>query len=357
MRGVYKPPKSSFYWIRYAGVDGKIIRESSRSTRKSDAGKLFMERKIEVADGKNPHKRPIQDVTLAEFAPEYLKIKESSQRSYYGTVRAVNQLIEDFGNRPLKKYDYALVQDWITARLARNKYATVYRYYAVLKNILRTAVKRRKMPNDALDSVLEVKMHKPKNERLRYLSKAECERLISECHGQLKAIVITALQTGMRRGEILSLKWQNVDLDNNLIKLDASMTKDSEVRTIPMTRLLRETLRGIERRPHIEYVFWNSATKTRITDIKTSYNAALKRTKILDFTFHDLRHTFASQYMIANGNISELQALLGHESTRMTERYVQLSNQHIKSGMERFEKRMSVSDEVEMKMTEKREVI
>ena len=92
----------------------------------------------------------------------------------------------------------------------------------------------------------ESKMFPENNKRLRYLSKEECKDLINACDNHVKPIVITALNTGMRKSEILSLKWDNVDLKHGFVLLD--MTKNGERREIPINDTLRITLQGITRR-------------------------------------------------------------------------------------------------------------
>jgi len=346
-RGIFKQRKSRYWYISYANVNGEIQRKSSKSTRKADAEAFLRQMKMEVDDGRNPNKRPIPNVTLAEFSPEYLRGKQEKQRSFDRTVRTVKQLAFDFRNIPLNQFTYALVEDWVNERLERNKYATVYRYFAVLKNMFKVAKNRRKMSVETFENVMQVKMSKPKNGRLRYLKdEKECDRLIDECYGHLKSIVIMALNTGMRLGEILLLRWQNVDFHNNRINLDASMTKSSEIRSIPMTKMLKSTLKSIERKPHIDYVFFNPQTEKRLTDIHHSFNNALKRAKITDFRFHDLRHTFATHFYMRTHDIRALQEILGHESLQMTLRYAQICDSHIEDGMRAFEGSVSGKCEV-----------
>jgi integrase len=91
------------------------------------------------------------------------------------------------------------------------------------------------------------------NRRLRYLSKDECRALLEYCNGHIRSIVIFALNTGCRRGEILSLKWDNVDLKHGFIRLD--MTKNGERRDIPISDL-RPVFQGMTRRLGVPYVFF-----------------------------------------------------------------------------------------------------
>ena len=164
------------------------------------------------------------------------------------------------------------------------------------------------------------------NRRLRYLSKEECDRLVKACAPHLRPVVITALNTGMRRGEILGLTWDRVDLQNSLILLD--ITKNGERREIPINSTLRETFKGLVRRLDNPHVFYDPATGKRLQDVKRSFSTALRRAKILDFHFHDLRHTFASHAVMAGVDLTTLKELLGHKTLTMTLRYSHLAPGH-----------------------------
>jgi integrase len=161
--------------------------------------------------------------------------------------------------------------------------------------------------SEVLKRIRKVKLLQ-ENKRLRYLTKQECHKLIQSCDNHLRPIVITALNTGMRKGEILSLKLDNVDLKNGFILLD--MTKNGERREIPINDTLQSTLQGITRRLDVPYVFFDAKTGKSYQDIKRSFATALRRAKITDFHFHDLRHTFASQLVMAGIDITTVKALL-----------------------------------------------
>ncbi|MFC1574159.1 tyrosine-type recombinase/integrase [Candidatus Latescibacterota bacterium] len=349
MRGVYRrynkdgTLRSRFWQICYADVRGKIKRESSKSTRKSDAEALLRKRKMEVDDGRNPNKRPVPRITLAEFAPKYLGDKKDDQKSYDRTERIVSQLVDDLGHVMLNDFTFSRLQDWVNMRQELgNSKGTVYRYLAVLKNMLRVAKKRHKLSAETFAEIVEFDNPQPKNERLRYLSPEEYHRLVSEADGHTRQVIIIAVGTGMRKGELLKLRWQNVNYDNGKIQLDAAMTKDGDIRVIPMTPEVKHTLRSIDRSPHIDWV-WHDKHGRPYADVRKSFMAAVKRAKITDFTFHDLRHTFASNFVMAGGSLAALKTLLGHESMRMVMRYVTLAQGHIDNEIAEFGKRMQVT--------------
>ena len=219
---------------------------------------------------------------------------------------------------------------------------------------------------ETLKRVRQVKFLPENNKRLRYLSKEECRALLDNCKGHLNAIVTFALNTGCRRGEILSLKWDNVDLKHGFIRLDK--TKNGERRDIPISDDLKAVLQGITRRLDIPYVFFDSTNGAPFKDVKRSFKTACikaeiqKCTKcdyqkandttqkeiqycplcnsemmvkkgITDFHFHDLRHTFASHLVMAGVDITTVSKLLGHKSLTMTLRYAHLAPNHLQNAV------------------------
>lgn len=185
---------------------------------------------------------------------------------------------------------------------------------------------------DVLKRVRKVKLLEENNRRLRYLSKEECQALIDACADHLRPIVVTALNTGMRKGEILSLKWENVDLNHKFILLDR--TKNGERREIPINATLRATLIGIKRRLDISHVFYDQLTGSSYGDIKNSFNGACKRAGINNFRFHDLRHTFASHLVMEGVDLTTVSRLLGHRDLTMTLRYSHLSPLHLSKAVD-----------------------
>ena len=158
------------------------------------------------------------------------------------------------------------------------------------------------------------------------LANDECRTLIDACVSHLKPIVIAALNTGMRKEEILSLEWEkHVDLKHGFILLD--ITKNGDRREIPINQTLKNTLQGIPRRLDSPYVFIDQDGK-RFKNVRRSFHSALRKTGIKDFTFHDLRHTFASHLVMSGVDITTIKELLGHKTLSMTLRYAHLAPSH-----------------------------
>jgi integrase len=192
--------------------------------------------------------------------------------------------------------------------------------------MLTKAVQWEMVNEEIREKVRRVKLLAENNRRLRYLSIDESQTLIKECDNHLRPIVITTLNTGMRKGEILNLKWENVDLKNGFILHDK--TKNGERREIPINAGLKDELQGEIRRLDVPNVFFDPATGRPYQDVKKSFKSACRRAVIKDFVFHDLRHTFASQLVMAGADIATVKELLGHKTLTMTLRYAHLAPSH-----------------------------
>ena len=175
---------------------------------------------------------------------------------------------------------------------------------------------------------------KENNKRSRYLDQDEINRLLKACiNDYTKDIIVTVLNTGMRRQEVLSLKWDQVKRDG-FIYLFALMTKTDEDRQIPINDDLAELFKNIRQRVQLRtgYVFCDKKGRA-FSEIKTSFEPALKRANIENLRFHDLRHTFASHFVMRGETIKELQEILGHKTITMTMRYAHLSQEHKKKAV------------------------
>lgn len=323
-KGIYK--RGRMWWIRYAGPDGRIRFESSQSTSFKDALGVLIKRKKEVMEGNSPMpSKRIGNHTFKELADSYLTWAHR-QRSFSSKRGFVLQLLEAFGNLPLRFFTTKLVEEFQTQRLTQgNKPATVNRLIATLKHMFTKAVDWDMVEEEALKRVRKVKLLREDNRRLRFLSKEEMLRLLESCSSHLHPIVLTAFNTGMRKSEILNLRWNQVDFKHGFILLE--VTKSGERREIPMNQILRETLRKIPRRLNNPHVFTNGKGKP-YKDVKGSFASALRKAGIKDFKFHDLRHTFASHLVMEGVDLTTVKELLGHKTLNMTLRYAHLAPGH-----------------------------
>jgi len=330
-KGIYK--RGNRYWIRYAGLDGRIAYEPSGSTKFREAEALLIQRKQAIKEGKQPEIKKIANHTFKELAVTYLLWVNGRQKSAKTKGYLINQLLPTYCNLPLRRFTTAIVEQLQTDLINRGlKNSSCNKVLNIFKHMFSKAVDWDMVESEVLKYVRKVKLLKDDSKRLRYLSKEECQALINACDPHLKPIVIIALNTGMRRGEILSLSWDNTDLKHGFILLD--VTKNGERREIPINDTLRKTLNGMTRRIDIQHVFYHPFNGKPYKEVKHSFNTACKRSGIKNFHFHDLRHTFASHLVMSGIDITTVSRLLGHKNLTMTLRYSHLAPSHMVKAMD-----------------------
>ncbi len=156
------------------------------------------------------------------------------------------------------------------------------------------------------------------------MSIEEEDRLLACSAPHLRPIIITALNTGKRRGEIFSLKWGNVDFENNQFIIDATNNKSKKVKNVPINSILRILLLGLRLKNGMkrEYVYLGDDGKP-IMDIKTAFLNACRRANIEGLRFHDLRHTAGTRMHEKGVQIEDISEIFGHSSIELTrKRYI-----------------------------------
>jgi len=339
-KGIFK--RGRIYWITYTGIDTLQKWESSKSIDRKDAEYLLSCRRKEVAEGITPviTKRN-QNFTFNDLAEKYCPFVQN-QRSYKTKKNFIDNLKKEFGALRLQSFSLSLLEGYQSRRLSEGrKPATVNRYLATLKHMFTKAVDWEMVPEETFKRVRRVKLSQENNRRLRYLSFEESKMLIDRAEPHLKPILVTALNSGMRRGEILGLRWEHVDLKHGFILLNE--TKSGKRREIPINTILAATLKSlfVSRRLDVPFVFLNAATGKRYLSVKRAFATACRRTELVDFHFHDLRHTFASQLVMNGIDITTVSKLLGHSSLTMTLRYSHLAPSHLKVAVEVLASKMS----------------
>jgi integrase len=169
----------------------------------------------------------------------------------------------------------------------------------------------------------------------RILTEDEEARLKNASYPILRSVISFALNTGMRHGEILNLRWNQVDLE--ALRLTVEKTKSGRPRTIPLNPPLLEELQRLKsQNGQGPCVFPNPDTGKPLRSMKTSFGAACRRAGITGLRFHDLRHTFGSRLVQKGVDIETVRSLLGHSSIAITQRYINSTDKRRKSAVDRL---------------------
>ena len=278
----------------------------------------------EIAEGRFLDvKKELKHVSFHEFAVEYLAWAKVNKKplSYKQNVCQMRKLEGAFGKKNFQEITSWDVEKYKGKRKNEVGPSAVNGEIRLLKHMFSMAVQWGKMKEHPGKAV---KLLKGEKQRDRFLSHEEAQRLLTCCAEPLRSIVMVALNTGMRRLEILSLRWPEVNFDQKLITVLDS--KNHEVRKISMNETVQKVLKEIPR--YGEHVFSYKDGKP-YTSVQKSFNHVKAKAGLLDdVVFHSLRHTFASWLVMAGVDITTVMRLLGHRSLSVTMRYSHLSPSH-----------------------------
>ena len=339
--------------ISYFADNGKRKFERRKADNKTHAKELAQTMLREYDDG-GQEIFDSADMTFAQLAeyykntflvdPEYVDgRKVVGLRNKYDFEKRLGILKDFFRHRKLRSITHGDLERYKTVRLktpvvvGRNtrgtegkgepknrqrSIATVNRELSLLRRVFNVAVSNGwvlKSPFAMGKSLINPGHEKP---RERILTREEEAKLIAECSGpraHIKPIVICALDTGMRRGEMFKLTWGDIDFKERLITIRAFNTKTMRERQVAITqRLIKElkTMHKASNKNPEELVF-----KIK-TSVKTAFNRAKKDAGVPDLRFHDLRHTHATKLVSKHLPLSEVGRMLGHTRANPTYRYV-----------------------------------
>ncbi len=327
-RGLYK--RGNQWWMTYRDAIGRQRFESCKTANKKEAEQRLIDRRKEAQEGLAPA-APIKPLALEALQARYL--------SFVGHQRGVATKYYHFahfrrvwGNPPIHSLTVEVLDQYRALRRGEQVGpATINREMATLKHALSKAVDWKLLRKTAREELTAIKKYQEPDGRLRYLSgKAEAERLLQACENWLRPIVLMAMHTGMRKGELLGLTWDCVDMTHGFIRL--KQTKNGKARALPFNETLWSLFSGLRTRQDVPWVFHNTEG-SRWSDIRHPFDGACKTAGLSDFHFHDLRHTFASWLMMRGVPLATVSNLLGHTSPTMTLRYAHLSPKHLTSAV------------------------
>lgn len=283
--------------------------------------------------------------TLGEACDDWFARKVSGRKSV-NTQREYKVTIDSYVNKIMGFLELGQIQakhgDQFVSILNKKGLAprTVNKHLGLLKQVLTFCEAEGWIDRSPLRFVANLK-EPPK--KVVFLSKAEVSDLLFKNQDEpiTEALLMVAVNTGMRRGEICGLCWDSVDLDRGMITVCRKMerkkivdnTKSNKIRYIPINDTLSEYLRHLEARRNVSNVVITHADGTYVDDthISRRMKRALAKAKVKNIRFHDLRHTYASQFMMSGGNIYDLQKILGHASLKDTQIYAHLSPDYLPS--------------------------
>jgi integrase len=218
-------------------------------------------------------------------------------------------LLPYFKDTPIGQIHRGAVREYRKFRHAKKTITetTVNRDLEVLRHLLFWAVDEGYL---AVNPISRIPMATERRTPRVVMTLAEEQLLLANAAPHLRVIVIAALDTGMRRGELLTERWEHVDFTRRLLSVTHSKTAGGEAREIPLSSRLYETLTALRKPDGLLFQFQRRA----IRGVKTAWKAAIRRAGIRYYRFHDLRHTFNTRLMEAGVMQEVRKALMGHSS-------------------------------------------
>lgn len=331
--------RGDIWWIRLQR-NGRLIQQSTGTSIKKDAQSQHAEVLRDLDKGRYPDTskntlKPI-DRTFEELKEKYLaehalpnKSKESFERDGY----SFKQLERVFGGLKLSDITSDSIGNYKVKR--RNdgvKPPTLAKELQLLRAVLNIALKQWKWITTTPFN--DVTIENPDTKDERWLNEEEEKRLLAACPVWLREIILVAVNTGMRRSELLSLKWFQVDLDRKTLVL--YKTKNREVRGIPLNDIAHGILKAKSAgKDNDGYVFPSKVgTKRNNRNLNRAFETAREKVGLDDVSPHNLRHTAASRMSQEQVDIVVISKILGHKDLRSTMRYAHHNVESVRHGVD-----------------------
>jgi integrase len=323
--GVFK--RNENWWIDYYDSDGQRKREKVGPVFNTAKDVLRMRLDQAAREKRFGKTVTIPSVTFEATAAKYLEWSRANKKSWWRDEQSFKMMRGFLAGKKLSDISPFLIEKYKMERRGKVGPRTVNIELAFMRHLFTKAIEW----GLALENpVRKVKLFRENNQRVRFLSHGEAQRLLEACPAHLKPIIIVALYTGMRRSEILSLSWDDIDFRNGIISIRDS--KNGEGRKVLMNETVVAALSGMDRKWKDAKVFLR-ADGNPVVSIRTAFENAVKRAGINDFHFHDCRHCFGSWLVMSGVDLRTVQELMGHRTFAMTLRYSHLSSEHKKDAV------------------------
>ena len=323
-RGVLEYPPKSGKWFVRMWLNGRERR--IRCSTKSEAKALYGRMKSEQLSGRyfeKPKTIPFRDV-----ANDYITRIDARRKRKGDDKSRIDRWIAELGDLDINKIGPRHIEKVLTA-LADEKYqsGTILRFFGVVKAALNDA---RRLGLLKENPATRVKPPKVNNVLVRYLTAEQETTLLEHLPEKYRPIVVVAVNTGCRQGELLRLTWADVDWNTGILTIRE--TKTGDPRRVPMNSTVQGLLSATQKSS--TGAFHDRIFPLDARYLRRAFEKAVDASKLAPFRFHDLRHTFASRLAMQGANDRTLMALGGWKSPAMLSRYAHLSPTHLWSAVE-----------------------
>jgi len=283
-------------------------------------------------------KNRVMRIRFAEFLDRYIEdhMKIRMPRSWQVEMSRIRRIRHAFRDKRIDQITASDI-DAFLAELSRDGQSpgSVNRYRSRLSSLMNRAIAWRYREENPVRLVMRLKEEKLSD---RYLMPDEFQALLNACDQDLRVLVHLAAVTGMRRGELMALQWEDLDLERGYLVVRAANSKTSEARTVPLNGEAREILRSFS--DHHEgrvFPFQNFPRRRWERVIRDLGWDRINVPRLRKWRFHDLRHTCASWLAMADVPMSKVAKILGHKELKTTQRYAHLADASLAEAVERIQ--------------------
>ncbi len=301
-------------WYADFYVHGKRVQESTGTANRREAEKFYASRISEIARG--DYAKPLK-ITISEFGQQYLEYAKANKRSWLRDEQIMKHLNAFFGSTLLTDLGPLFIERYKLDRMQVVAPATVNREIGLLKHLFNLAeqwgIYRGRNP------VKRVKFLAENNLQFRSVTQEEEARLLARCSPYLQDLVTFAIHTGLRLGDILNLKWEEVDIGQDGIRFLVQKTR--RILELPLNNEAARVVRAWHGMRKSRYVFYNPETGDQFKDLWLGLRKACRKAGLNGVTWHTFRHTFASRLTHGGADLVTVKELLGHANITTTMRY------------------------------------
>jgi integrase len=322
---LHKKKDSPYYYTRFT-IKGVRIQESTKCVLKEDAKRYEERRQTQVREELLFGTKPKH--TWKEAKARFLREKKH-KRSLSDDKDKFKYLSKKLDELYLSDITKELIETIARNYERKVKPATVNRMLSLISAVLHLAHKEWEW----IDKVPHIRKRVEDNARERYITRSEAKRLIECAPDYLKGPIILSLATGQRASNIKDLKWSDLDLERKIWVITRRQFKTDKTVGIPLNVMAMEVL--LNRPRTSEYVFTYRGRRIRKLGAK-AFRKAVQEAGLVDFKWHDLRHTWASWFLQEGGSLHELQQLGAWSSYSMVLRYGHLSKDSLRKAAEKI---------------------
>ena len=348
-----KRSKKARYWISYRLPGGKQKREAVTGEDVDpysieDARKMHSKRVVQKVENKIFDIKPDAKMTFQELTDWYLGLEKVKALSSYWRVKlSLDKFNSEFGNVIVRQITPVDLENYQAKRKKEGKAdATIDQEVGAAKTMVNKAFDNNLVSGDTLKAFKVVRrlLKVNANARDKVIGVAEFDTLLENASSHIKGILATGYYSGMRRGEILKLTRNKMNLKNRMISLEAEDTKDAKPRRIPICEDLLEVLKGIPHSIHDDHVFLYKGKP--ISDLRGALRKACEGAGIFygrfvkdGFIFHDLRRSFNTNMRKAGVQESVIMAITGHSRAdrAMFDRYNVVDDQDLLQAVDQLQ--------------------